>query len=131
MIRTLTNWIACLTVALLLMALVLGHAAHAQEAAGAWHGVLNADGNELRIGLEVKPKAGGGLQGALLSPLQTPDPIPLDEIAVKDGILTFRVYSVGGAYEGRWDAAQSAWVGDWKQAGMSLALTLQKGPVKP
>jgi hypothetical protein len=35
MIRTLTNWIACLTVALLLMALVLGHAAHAQEAPGA------------------------------------------------------------------------------------------------
>jgi hypothetical protein len=38
MIRTLTNWIACLTVALLLMALVLGHAAHAQDAAGAGRG---------------------------------------------------------------------------------------------
>jgi hypothetical protein len=131
MIRTLTNWIACLTVALLLMALVLGRAAHAQEAAGAWHGVLSAQGMELRVGVELKAKPGGALEGVMLSPEQTPDPIPLDKVEAKDGVLTFGIASLGGSYEGRWDAAQSAWVGKWSQVGVSLPLTLQKGPVKP
>jgi pimeloyl-ACP methyl ester carboxylesterase len=55
MIRTITHWIAALTVALLLMALLLGSAAHAQGAApgnpaalvGAWRGVVKtpASGN--------------------------------------------------------------------------------------
>jgi hypothetical protein len=55
MIRALTHWIAGLTIALLLMAILLGSAAHAQDAAGgnpaarvgAWKGVVKtpASGN--------------------------------------------------------------------------------------
>jgi hypothetical protein len=131
MIRRLTVWIAALTVGMLMMAVALAGAARAQEAAGSWHGVLQADGAELKVGLEVKTKPGGGLEAVALGPQQTPDPIPVDRIEVKDGVLTFTVASIQGSYEGRWEPAKSAWVGDWKQAGVSMPLTLQKGPVAP
>ena len=56
MVRRLTIWIASLTVALLMMAIVLAGAAHAQDAAGSWHGAIHLPtGNQrLAVGLMVE-----------------------------------------------------------------------------
>ena len=48
-LRRLTIWIACLTVAMVMMALVLAGAARAQEASGDWHGALSSPLGDLRI----------------------------------------------------------------------------------
>ncbi len=103
----------------------------AQEAAGDWHGSLSVPpGVELRLGLTLKPKPGGGYEGVMQSPDQTPVPIPLDEVKVEGGVLSFSVGAIHGSYSGRWDDGRKAWVGDWRQ-GAALPLVLTAGKPDP
>jgi len=130
MVRRLTVWLASLTVAMLVMAVVLSGAAKAQEAAGAWHGVLGNSLGELRVGVEITAKPGGGYQGALSSPDQTPGALPLDSVTLEHGRLVFSSERIHARFEGDWDAARGAWVGRWTQ-GASGPLVLTKGPPEP
>lgn len=107
-----------------------GPPAAAQDAAGDWHGTLTAGATELRIGVTITPKAGGGYAGVLLSPDQTHTPFPLDAVTVHDGALGFSIAAIHGSYDGRWDAARKAWVGEWRQ-GAPLALVLTAGKPDP
>ena len=105
--------------------------ARAQEAAGDWHGALSVPpGVTLRIGLTIKAKDGGGYQGVLLSPDQTPQPIPLDEVKVEAGLLSFSLKAASLSYSGHWDAGRKAWVGDLQQGGPK-PLVLTAGPPDP
>lgn len=126
MVRKLTVWIASLTVALLAMAVVLAGAAHAQEAVGEWHGVLANSLSELRVGITITPKPGGGYQGALSSPDQMPGALPLDSVTMANDRLIFSSERIHGRFEGHWDPSQSTWVGVWTQ-GNSGPLVLIKG----
>jgi pimeloyl-ACP methyl ester carboxylesterase len=130
MTRNLAVWLVALTVAGLMMAFALAGAAKAQDATGEWHGTLTAPGGSLRVAVTITAKAGGGLEGGLQSPDQGPQTYRLEAISAEDGRLTFDVPILHGAYGGRWDAAQSAWVGQWSQ-GAPLLLTLVKGPLPP
>jgi pimeloyl-ACP methyl ester carboxylesterase len=106
--------------------------AKAQEAAGDWHGTLTAPGGQLRIGVTIKAKAGGGYEGSLQSPDQTTQSIPLDEVKAGGGALTFSIHAISGAYAGKWDAAQKAWVGQWSQgAAIPLVMTAGKPDALP
>jgi len=106
-------------------------AARAQEAAGDWHGVLTAPpGIELRIGLAIKAKAGGGYEGVLLSPDQTPMPLPLDELKVEGGQLSFSFKPANLSYSGRWDEGRKAWVGELLQ-GAARPLVFTAGKPDP
>lgn len=127
-LRRLTIWIACLTVAMVMMALVLAGAARAQEASGDWHGALSSPLGDLRIGVTVERDPSGALSGHLTSPDQSPKPIPLANVLAADGKLSFDVPAIHGRYEGTWAADQQAWAGTWTQ-GPPLKLTLLKGPV--
>src|SRR4249919_755587 len=94
MARTLVNWLVALTVAVVMMGFVLAGAARAQtggaqEASGDWHGALALPTGELRLGLEITAKPGGGYTGKLSSPDQGPGAFPLDEVTVETGHLTF------------------------------------------
>lgn len=102
-------------------------AVQAQEAAGAWHGVLVAGSNILRIVVHVKAGADGKLEGELVSPDQSPRGFPLSDVKLAGDTLTFGVPEIYGAYQGKWDAARKAWVGAWKQGPASLPLTLEQG----
>jgi len=82
MLRRLTVWIASLTVAMLAMAVVLAGAAHAQEPAGQWHGVLADSISQMRLGVEITAKPGGGYQGSLTSPDQSAAVLPLDSVTL-------------------------------------------------
>lgn len=107
-------------------ALVPGGAS-AQRAAGDWHGALSIPtGVALRIGVTITPKPGGGYDGVMHSPDQTPAPIPLDDVRVADGVLSFAVTAIHASYAGRWDAARAAWIGEWRQ-GAALPLVLTTG----
>jgi hypothetical protein len=122
----LTQWIVALACAGVMMIFVLANAAHAQEAAGDWHGALALPTGELRLGLQIAAKPGGGYTGKLSSPDQGPGDIALDELAVDDGRLTFVLKRINASFDGRWDAAKSAWVGTFKQ-GAEIPLTLTAG----
>jgi outer membrane receptor protein involved in Fe transport len=104
-------------------------AAQAQEAAGAWHGVLIAGANALRIVVRIKPGADGKLSGELVSPDQSPKGFALGEVTLVGDKLSFSIPQIYGAYEGKWDAAKGHWVGVWKQGPVSLPLTLDKGDI--
>ena len=103
----------------------------AQDAGGDWHGSLSMPGGiELRIGLSLKHTGNGGYEGVLLSPDQTSKAIPLDTVAVADGALSFSIKAISLSYEGRWDAARKAWVGEVQQ-GAAIPLILTPGKPDP
>ena len=135
MIRRLTVWIACMTVALLTMALMLASAAHAQgaapaDAAGDWHGALMTPGGELRVGITLKRDASGQLTGTMVSPDQGADAVmAVGPVTLSQDKLAFDVPAIRGRYEANWNAETQAWTGTWIQ-GMRLPLTLAKGPVE-
>jgi outer membrane receptor protein involved in Fe transport len=105
--------------------------AQAQEVAGAWHGVLIVGATVLRIVVRVKPAAAAGaFEGELVSPDQSPRGIPLGDIKMTGDKLSFAVPLIQGRFEGKWDAARQAWVGQFTQ-GVSLPLTLEKGDIAP
>jgi len=122
-----TRWILALSVSMLLMGALLATAARAQEAVGEWNGLLSVGGIELRIGVQIQ-EAGGALKGTLTSPDQGGGAIPIGDVRMDQGKLTFAVPAIRGRYEGQWDALQGVWNGQWIQGG-PLPLTLAKGPV--
>lgn len=105
------------------------HASAAQEATGEWHGILNAPGVALRIGVTIKPKPQGGYEGTLLSPDQTPNPIPMDDVKLADSTLSFSIPAAQASYSGKWDVSRKAWVGEFRQSVAALPLELRSGSV--
>ena len=106
-------------------------AAHAQDAAGAWRGVLIVGPNVLRVVVRVTAAADGKLQGEFVSIDQSPKGFPLADVKAAGGALSFALPQIQATYEGKWDAAKGAWVGVWKQGQVSLPLTLEKGEFAP
>ena len=104
-------------------------AACAQEAAGDWHGTLTTPAGNLRMVLRLKAGP-AGLTGEVLSPDQSAQAIPVADVSAKDGALSFTVPIVHGRFDGKWDAAHKAWVGQWAQ-GATLPLTLEAGDLPP
>ncbi|THD81811.1 MAG: TonB-dependent receptor [Phenylobacterium sp.] len=104
--------------------------ATAQEVVGPWHGVLVIGANVLRVVVRVKPKAGGGYEGEMVSPDQSPRGIPISDIKLAGDRFSFAIPMAGASFEGTWDAGHQSWAGQFKQ-GASLPLTLLKGDVVP
>jgi hypothetical protein len=106
----------------------LATGAWAQEAAGEWHGSLAVQGVTLHVGVSIATRKGGGYEGSISSPDQGPGIIPMDDVKSQGGSLSFSVAMIGGTYDGKWDAAQKAWTGQWMQNGLTLPLVLTAGP---
>jgi hypothetical protein len=122
--RTCIGWSAAIAAS---ATLAVGGAAQAQEAVGDWHGTLSVPGGPtLRVGLTIKAKAGGGYEGTIASPDQSPDAVPLDSAKVENGTLTFAIAAIMGSYSGKWDQGRKAWVGEWTQL-MPMPLVLTAG----
>lgn len=126
----LTRWIVAIFIASLAMGLLLAHAASAQAVEGSWHGTLSAQGRELRVVVTMTPQAGGGFTGAMISPDQGAGEIALAEVKLSSDQLRFAAPKISGHYQGHWDAAHAAWVGQWSQ-GLDIPLTLAKGDLPP
>lgn len=102
--------------------------AAAQDPVGYWQGTLAiGDGLELSTGVTIERGANGALTGSLDSPDQNAFGIPLAEIALAEGRLSFTVPAIGGTYEATWDPAAQAWDGTFSQMGNSVALVLTAG----
>ena len=121
------QWIVALGVSAVMMGYVLAGAARAQEALGAWHGVLIAGPNVLRVVVHVKAGADGKLEGEFLSPDQGPRGFALGDVKLAADHFSFAIPIIQGSFDGKWDAAKSAWVGQFKQGPVTLPLTFDKG----
>ncbi|HEY2753747.1 alpha/beta hydrolase family protein [Phenylobacterium sp.] len=130
MVVKLARWIVALAISGAMMALVLAGAAKAQDAVGQWHATLASATGEVRIGVEITARPSGGYQGRLLSPDQSQIWLPLDTVTLEAGHLILAGKRLNGRYEGWWDEAQSAWVGQWTQ-GATMPLVFTKGPPEP
>ncbi len=108
----------------MLAAAVSGAPAAAQDAAGDWVGVIEpAPGSRVPLVLHIERDNEGALQGTMDSPLQGAHGIPLADIAVEAGRITFAAPTIGGRYQGEWDVEANAWEGEWTQAEQSWPLS--------
>ena len=100
-------------------------AAMAQEVVGDWAGRLEvAPGSRLPLVVHIKRDEAGALSGTLDSPAQNVRGLPLAGIKSEAGSLAFSVPSIGGSYQGQWNADAKSWKGEWSQAGMRWQLSL-------
>jgi outer membrane receptor protein involved in Fe transport len=104
--------------------------AAAQEVVGPWHGVLVIGPNVLRIIVRVKADPKGGYAGEMVSPDQSPRPIPISDIKMEGDHFTFAIPLISGSFDGHWDAAHQSWTGQFKQGG-TIPLILAKGDLAP
>lgn len=91
---------------------------------GSWEGALDVNGAKLAIVVHVTVE-GEQVVGKMDSPDQGAFGIPAEIQEWKQGVLSFKVPSVGATYEGRWDAGSSSIKGTFVQ-GMELPLTLHR-----
>lgn len=112
-----------------LASVLISSAAMAEEFAGEWHGVINADGQTLRVALHVT-KTADGYSGTADSLDQNVTGLVMANIVTDGQSLRFSVNDTDGTYAGKWDPAKQQWVGVWTQA-TALTLNLIRGPVAP
>ena len=113
------------------VALATPAAVQAQEAVGAWHGVLIAGPNVLRVVIHVKAAPDGKLDGEFLSPDQSPRGFPLGDVKLAGDRFSFAIPIISGSFEGKWEPAKGTWVGQFKQGPVALPLTFEKGDPPP
>jgi pimeloyl-ACP methyl ester carboxylesterase len=89
---------------------------------GDWHGQLVTPGGNLRLVLHVAQSAEQTLTATLESLDQAPGQlIPVGEIAISDGVLSFSMPALNASYIGTWDATVERFSGQFSQ-GMQLPL---------
>jgi endoglucanase len=97
------------------------------RAIGDWVGSIEeAEGKRFRVALHVG-RQGRALAGVIDSPDQGAFGLPIANIRAEGDALDFDLTSVGGRYEGRWDAVRQAFVGAWSQGGATTPLALTRG----
>lgn len=122
-----------MTVLVTLVAMLFAPLTSAQpdQVEGDWHGSLSIPTGELRLVIHIACDDTQALTATLESPDQAPgQQIPIDEIRIDDGTLSFAIKRIGASYEATWNEEQGAWVGTFKQ-GASLPLTLKPGLPDP
>lgn len=118
-----------LALAAVVFVAALAAPAVAQDAVGDWVGPLQVTPDvRLPLRVHIARDETGVLTGTMDSPTQGAMGMPLAGIAAEAGSLAFDVPSVGGRYEGQWDAQAGQWRGEWSQAGMKWPLVLVVPP---
>jgi dienelactone hydrolase len=118
-------------VARVLAALIIGgggFAAHAQDVAGYWKGVLN---DRIHLLVYLKKNPVGTYQGSIENTDNESGPVPLSAIVVTSRSLQLQANQVGGEFEGKWDEKQHAWTGKWTMQGQALPLILTRTAASP
>jgi len=117
-----------------LLAALVASPAQAQESwAGDWHGTLATPMGELRLLLTIRQAPGGALTAELESLDQAPGrKIPVGDIAIAGGRMSFAVPLIGARYEGAWQADAGRFTGTFSQ-GAALPLDFARGaaPARP
>ena len=92
---------------------------------GAWNGKLTIPGGSLTVVFRFEMTEKGEFAGFLDSPDQGGYGIPVTDMEMSDGSLSLKIPNIKGEYKGKF--TDNAIVGEFKQLGMPLPLTLKKG----
>jgi len=96
---------------------------------GSWVGALEIPGGKLTIVARFETNAAGEFVAFLDSPDQGANGLPVTDVMLADGKLTFRIPRVQGEYSGTLEGDRMT--GTWKQGPQGLPLELKKGEYKP
>lgn len=94
--------------------------AFADDAAGHWGGRI---ANSLNVFVQLDKAPDGHWAGRLAVPQQNAA-LPLEQIAISEEQISFRLAAIGAAFTARWNEQGKAWVGTWNQGGQSVPLSL-------
>src|SRR5205823_5374135 len=97
---------------------------------GEWNGVLDVQGQKLRLVLKVKKSADGKLSGTIDSLDQSVNDIPITSVNQSGDDIKLELTGIAAIYEGKMNAAGSEISGKWKQGGASLPLIFQRSGAK-
>ncbi len=89
-------------------------------------GTVKVGGAELRLVFHLFKQKDGTYLGTMDSPDQGASDLPLDEVSVKDDAVRLELRSAMLVYEGKRAKDGKEIVGDLKQAGQTLPVTLKK-----
>ncbi len=91
-----------------------------------WEGALQVNGGiKLRLAFHVRPDTGNGFRSTMDSPDQGAFGLKVTTTEISKQSLKFTIKNVGD-FDGKLDESQAQAVGEWKQGGRSLPLTLKK-----
>jgi len=96
--------------------------AQAEDAAGHWKGRI---ANSLSVFLQFDKAAEGRWEGTLSVPQQRLV-TKVDQLAVSEDQISFRLLALNAGYTARWNEEAKAWVGTWSQGGQSTPLSLAR-----
>jgi pimeloyl-ACP methyl ester carboxylesterase len=107
------------------------------DVVGSWIGTLTVPGAELRILFHIAESEDGTLTATMDSPDQGATGIPVSTVKLSAGHVTLVSAAVGGEFEGDLSEDGSQIVGEWRQSGATLPLTVTRteeeveGPPRP
>jgi len=110
---------------LFVAACLLAPAADAPQIAGDWQGTITLNGIDQHLAVHLQT-ADNGWKGAMDAVDSGVNGIPLQTIAFDGAGLTFQVPTIGGSYEGAFDAKTGVISGTWSQSGFKLPLDLHR-----
>jgi putative CocE/NonD family hydrolase len=93
---------------------------------GDWNGVLDVQGQKLRVGLHLKKNADGKFTGTLDSPDQGANGLPLSSVEQTGDNVKLELSGIAAGYEGKLDAGGNSITGEWKQGGAALPLVFTR-----
>ena len=93
---------------------------------GIWLGPIKTPAGDLRIVFHVARNQDGSLTVTADSPDQGASGLEVDSFTIADGRLRIEMTKVGGSFEGALSANGQKAEGEWKQAGGSFPLTLER-----
>ena len=93
---------------------------------GIWEGKLKVPVAEFRIVFKISKNSEGILSATLDSPDQGVTDLPVEEVIFKDHTLCLKLKSAGAVFEGKVSEDFLVIEGEWKQAGQTLPLTVQR-----
>jgi gamma-glutamyltranspeptidase/glutathione hydrolase len=94
------------------------------DASGDWIGALAP---AARVAFHFRKKGHGEYQGTGDSPDFASFGFPVQDAAVNGTSLSFAIVAIGARYDAEWDTATNQWVGQWKQNGTTVQLSLAHG----
>lgn len=107
----------------------------AAPAAGEWSGTIQLPGSPLGVHVVLVPPAGegGDWSGSIDIPAQGAADLPLEQVAVDEPAVTFRIAGVPGAptFHGTVSEDGAAISGEFTQGGATLPFRLERGSEAP
>lgn len=99
---------------------------------GIWMGNLTVPGGlQLRMVFNISTDPDGSINVSMDSPDQGVNGIPVDTVSYKDGNLSLDVKSIRGSFEGTYKESNETLEGEWKQAGSTFPLVLNRTEKAP